>query len=175
MNHKPISFSSDLLWVVGLIMAAAATRLLPHPFNFTAIGALSLFSGARVNDKRMIYVLPFVALIISDLILGFRPAVLPVYVGFGLYVLIGSLIRKKETMLRIGLSAVSGSLAFFLLTNLPCWYLDLQLYPMNLEGLRMSYLAGLPFLANQLAADLIYSAVLFGVHSIVTRRTVSFS
>jgi len=38
--------------LTAMIVAAAATRLLPHPWNFTPITAMALFGGARFADKR---------------------------------------------------------------------------------------------------------------------------
>ncbi|HRS37966.1 MAG: hypothetical protein JNN19_11490 [Bacteroidia bacterium] len=174
MNRKPTS-TTETLWILGLILVAAATRIIPHPFNFTALGAMSLFSGSRLQDSRKAYLLPFAALFMTDLILGFHASILPVYLGFGIYVWLGSRMRNRESVLKIGASAITGSILFFLLTNLPFWYVDIQLYPMTLEGVRQSYTAGLPYFANQLAADLLYAAALFGIHSWVTRKSVSLA
>jgi len=38
--------------LVGIIAAAAATRLIPHPPNFTPIAAMALFGGAYFRDPR---------------------------------------------------------------------------------------------------------------------------
>jgi hypothetical protein len=172
MNKTPTPPYGNL-WIIAMILLAAVTRIVPHPFNFTALGAMALFSGARVQDSRKAFLLPFAALFLTDLLLGFHASVIPVYLGFGLYVWLGTRIRQRTTILKIGVSAIAGSLAFFLITNLPFWYADLQLYPMSLEGVRMSYTAGLPFLANQLAADLLFSGVLFGLHALATRRSLA--
>ena len=81
MNRKPTS-TTETLWILGLILVAAATRIIPHPFNFTALGAMSLFSGSRLQDSRKAYLLPFAALFMTDLILGFHASILPFYLGF---------------------------------------------------------------------------------------------
>ena len=41
------SIKANFLPAAILIVLAAITRFIPHPFNFTAIGAMALFSGAR--------------------------------------------------------------------------------------------------------------------------------
>ncbi len=38
---------SRLTFILGLIVAAAVARILPHPWNFTPVGAVALFAGAR--------------------------------------------------------------------------------------------------------------------------------
>ena len=38
--------------ITGIVLAAAALRIVPHPMNFTPIGALALFGGAYFSSKR---------------------------------------------------------------------------------------------------------------------------
>ena len=45
-------FKARYLVLVGIILAAAALRLAPHPPNFTPIAALALFGGAHFSDRR---------------------------------------------------------------------------------------------------------------------------
>ena len=54
-----------------IVLAAAATRLLPHPPNVTAITALALFGGAHFSDRRLAIGVPLLALLVSDIALGF--------------------------------------------------------------------------------------------------------
>jgi len=54
-----------------LIIFAIATRFLPHPPNFTAVIAVGIFAGFLFKNKIFAYVLPIIAMIASDLILGF--------------------------------------------------------------------------------------------------------
>ena len=57
-----------------LIVATAATRalplLVPHVWNFTAVGALGIFAGAQFSDKRLAFVMPLAAMAISDVFIG---------------------------------------------------------------------------------------------------------
>jgi ABC-type amino acid transport system permease subunit len=39
-----------LMTIIGLIFAAAASRLIPHPPNMTSITAVALFGGAYFSD-----------------------------------------------------------------------------------------------------------------------------
>ena len=56
--------------ILGLIVFAVALRLVPHPPNFSPIGAIGLFSGCYFCLKRS-WLIPIIALLISDFILGF--------------------------------------------------------------------------------------------------------
>ena len=62
-------FNIKTMVLIGIILLAAFTRLIPHWPNFTAIGAVALFSGAYFDKKYLAFVLPFAALFITELIL----------------------------------------------------------------------------------------------------------
>lgn len=159
---------SELFVAAFLVFMAAATRLIPHPFNFTAIGAMALFSGANLRDKRIAYILPFAAMFLTDLILGFHFSMLPVYLCFSFTVWLGIKLSKQQSISKIALSSIVSSLVFFLITNLPFWYIDIHLYPMSFQGVVQSYTMAIPFFANQLAGDLFFTGLLFSVYRVVS-------
>ena len=161
---------NTVLPVALLIVLAAITRLIPHPFNFTAIGAMALFSGANFKDKRFAYLMPISAMIITDLFLGFHFSILPVYACFAFTVWLGTRISSRQSVLNVGSSSLVSSIIFFLVTNLPLWYIDQQLYPMNLQGTLQSYTMALPFFSNQILGDLFYNGVLFSLYHFVVVR-----
>ena len=68
-----------LLALLSAIVAAAALRLVPHPPNFTPIGAMALFSGAYLGRRAIAFVAPLGALLLSDLVLGFYHGMATVY------------------------------------------------------------------------------------------------
>ncbi len=158
---KSLLSTPKIIFVSATILIAAAARLLPHLPNFTPIAAMALFGGAYLSDKRMAFFIPFLALFLSDLVLGFSASMVPVYACFAFTVLLGIFIKENVNPLSIAGSALVSSIVFFLVTNLPIWYTGLQLYPNTFEGVMMSYTAALPFFANSLAGDLFYSAILF--------------
>ena len=57
--------------LLSAIVAAAALRLVPHPPNFTPIGAMALFSGAYFGRRWLAFAAPLGALLLSDAVLGF--------------------------------------------------------------------------------------------------------
>jgi hypothetical protein len=56
--------------LVFIVLAAAATRLLPHVPNVTAMTALALFGAAHFSDRRLAIGAPLAALLLSDIALG---------------------------------------------------------------------------------------------------------
>lgn len=159
-----------LLFALAIIVVAAALRIVPHPWNLTPVGAMALFSGALVGDRRLAFAFPLLALFAGDLFVGFyQPGVmLMVYSSFLLSVLIGRLLENRRTFLRIAGATALGSIQFFLVTNFAVWWL-LNSYPKTAAGLGACYLAGLPFFWNTLAGDALYASVFFGAFALAER------
>ena len=55
---------------VLLVLLGALSRLIPHPPNFAALGALALYSGARL-PRRFAWAVPLAAMALSDFVLDF--------------------------------------------------------------------------------------------------------
>jgi hypothetical protein len=159
--------------VIALMIIAAVTRFIPHPFNFTAIGAIALFGGATISDKRLAFLLPLVVMFITDLFIGFHNVMIPVYACFAFTVLLGTFIKHKQTVKTIAAASIFSSVIFFLVTNLPFWFR--ARYPHTFAGAIESYTLSLPFLANQVAGDLFYNAVLFLSFAFVKLRFPSLA
>ena len=152
---------SRIFMILGLIFIAALSRLVPHPPNFTPIVALALFGGAALEDKRLAFAVPLVAMWISDLALGGHVLQPLVYVCFALTVCVGFLLREHRRPLNILGGALASSVLFFVVTNFGVWAAG-GLYPLTLEGLLACYIAALPFFQNTFWGTLSYSVVLFG-------------
>lgn len=156
--------------LASITLVAAATRLMPHPPNFTPIAAIALFGGAHFASKRAAFSVPLVAMFLSDLALGFglHPLVPFVYGSFALTVCLGLLIRHRRSLRTISGSALTGSVLFFIITNFGVW-LQGNLYSMTVDGLPQCYVAAIPFFRNTLAGDAFYTAVLFGGFALAQR------
>jgi hypothetical protein len=148
------------LLALVLIGLAAALRIAAHPWNFTPVGAMALFSGAVLKDRRLAFIFPLVALAAGDLFIGFHKLIPIVYASFLISVAIGFCLRERRTVARIGLATLLGSMQFFLITNFGVWGL-LNSYPKSAAGLAACYLAGLPLFWNTLAGDVVYVTVIF--------------
>jgi hypothetical protein len=157
-----------LLAILAAIVAAAALRLVPHPPNFAPIAAMALFSGAQLGRRPLAFVAPLGAMLFSDLVLGFYPEVIFVYLSLAITVMIGLALAMRRTVLDVGIAAVSSSLLFFLVTNFGVW-LVMDYYPKTLSGLAACYVAAVPFFQNTLVGDLFYAGLLFGGFALLER------
>ena len=45
--------------ILAAILVAAVLRLVPHPPNFTPIGAIALFAGAQLGRRWLAFAAPF--------------------------------------------------------------------------------------------------------------------
>jgi hypothetical protein len=149
------------LLIFTMIVLAAALRLAPHPWNFTPIGAIALFSGATLRDHRLAFLFPWLVMLATDVIIGFNKLSPLVYASFLLSVVIGRFLIQKRNLLRISGATFLGALQFFLITNFGVWTF-LNSYPRTGAGLTACYLAGLPLFWDTLAGDATYATLLFG-------------
>ena len=167
-------FSPEILikLTYGLIIFTILSRLLPHAYNFTSVGALSLFAGATL-PTRVAWIVPCFALLITDAVAGFYnlTVMLFVYAGFILCTLLGGLtLSHKKGFLRLTTGAMLAAIIFYLISNFGMWLSGLN-YPMTLNGLVECYIQGLPYLKVSLYADVIYSYFLFGIFALVVLNT----
>ena len=160
---------------VLLILLGALSRLVPHPPNAVALGALALYAGARLPRGAAFFV-PIAAMALSDFCLDLgtgRAAFTPVRVAdYAVFLGIVLLGRSAARMARaLGLAALSGlaSIGFFLASNCAVW-LASGPYPKSPAGLLLCLAAGIPFFWNALGADLVGTAVLFGLDGLARLR-----
>jgi len=152
---------SRILAILSAILVAAVLRLVPHPPNFTPIGAMALFSGAYLGRRAIAFAAPFGALLLSDLVLGFYHGQATVYFSVALIVMIGMLALRRVSALRVGAAAMASSVLFFVITNFGMWLFS-GFYPRTIAGLEACYVAAIPFFQNTVAGDLFYAVLLFG-------------
>lgn len=158
-----------ILAISSAIVIAAAMRLVPHPPNFTPIGAMALFGGAYFGRNWLAFVAPLGALALSDAALGgFYAGMNFVYLSVALIVLIGWAVQGRRSVLRVGAAALASSVLFFLVTNFSVWAFS-GMYPHTAKGLAGCYIAALPFFQNTVAGDLFFSGLLFGGFALLER------
>jgi hypothetical protein len=161
------------LLAMVMIVLAAALRIAPHPWNFTPIGAMALFSGGVLRDKRLAFIFPLLALFVGDCFIGFHKLMPVVYASFLVNVAIGLYLRNRRTVGRISALVLLGAIQFFVVTNFAVWALG-TFYPRTTAGLIACYVAGIPFFWNTLAGDAVYAAVLFGGFALAERYVPAF-
>ena len=117
MNAK-----NSIYLALGLVALLSLSRLIPHPPNFTPILGMAVFSGAIISKRFIAYLVPLLAMLLSDLYLGFHASMPIIYFSLAICVLIGTFIEARVTILNSFLSISLGVLAFFLITNFMVWY-----------------------------------------------------
>lgn len=171
---KSMRAGSEILFVLFLVVLGVVSRMIPHPWNFTAIGSMALFSGFSMKSNKYLMIVPFVCLIVSDALIGFYDGMIYTYIGFAVSILLSVAYFRKQEVLSFGgrvmtlggLSVVSSFL-FFLITNFGVWK-GASFYAQDMSGLVTCYVAGLPFLFNQVAGDLFYAGIVFGLYEYLT-------
>jgi hypothetical protein len=162
------------LALAGLIVAAALTRLLPHPSNFAPITAMAVFGAVRFGRWPTAVLAPLLALFVSDLAkeVLYRNGLSPdwglyrgMWVVYGTTALIALLSRPargtRSPAAIVGVTLL-GSCVFFVVTNFAVWADGSIGYPLTAAGLAQCYVEALPFFRNSLLGDAVYATVLFG-------------
>ena len=146
----------------SFVLIAALTRLVPHPPNFAPITAMSLFAGTYFTRKQLAFILPLLAMLISDLFLGFYTISIFVYLSLAVITWMGQ--QKNRVTPKL---VLLGSVLFFLISNLGVWLLY---YPKTIDGLVTCFVLAIPFFATSLLGDIFYSVIMVFGFSAVSRR-----
>ena len=163
-----------LTTILGMIVFAALTRLLPHPPNATAVSAIALFAGAQIADRRLAFFVPLAALFATDLVLGLHTGMLFVYASMAAMVLVGQILGSRPQLMKLAGASLAGSILFFVVTNFGVFLLD-GLYEKSLAGLADCYVLAIPFFQNSVLGDLFFTAALFGAFELLRRRVPALS
>jgi hypothetical protein len=174
LNQEPDVRYLRIFVIVCFILFAACIRILPHPWNFTPVGAMALFGGAKLRNPWAAFLFPLSALFVGDLSVGFHRfsgfyRVIPiVYLSFCFSVLIGRLFRNHQSVPGLSAATLLGATQFFLVTNFAIWAF-FDTYAKTPAGLLSCYVAGIPFFGNTLASDSLYAVILFGGFALAER------
>ncbi|MAV64270.1 MAG: hypothetical protein CBD97_00690 [Pelagibacteraceae bacterium TMED237] len=165
MNNK---LFNNLFLIIILTLIGIGSRLMPHPPNITAVGAVALFLGSYSKKNNLFFLVPFGIMFISDLSMYYyRGTPFPgtiVYLCLLAYIPIGSYLIRQITVKNIILSSLSGATLFFFITNFSVWINSggVAPYTYNFSGLINCYIAAIPFYANSVAGNLIWCSFIFG-------------
>ena len=138
---------------VSLILILSFARIIPHPWNFTPVLAVGIFSGFYFKQFFVSFFIVIVSMFLGDLYLGFHSTMFFTYVSLAIAVGFGLCIKnfKFKEILWSGLASSAG---FFLVTNFGAW-ITLEMYEKNLAGLVNAYVMGIPFFHNTLISTLL--------------------
>lgn len=164
MNKK-----TQIFIIISIIILAAASRLAKHPYNFTPIIAMSVFTGVYLRTKWAV-ILPLLAMIVSDFFIGFYDwqVMASVYVGIAAAFFIGKGLSRMKKWQTAVFGALFSSIIFFIITNFSVWAF-FDWYPHTWAGLLNCFTLALPFFRNSIAGDLLYTAGFFaGYEAVLT-------
>lgn len=169
------------LIILSLLIVGIGSRLIPHYPNFTAVGAISLLGAAFTNRRSIAVIVPFLVMLISDMILNnlvyarmfpedYKQFIFLHRGAMWSYAALGLIVIGSYTMFRGGVNlpkvlfgSLGASVIFFLFSNFGVWASGSGAYPVNFGGLMTCFAMGLPFFPSQLLGDLFYSVILFGI------------
>ena len=156
MNYIKIS--------LGIFIALAASRFIPHPPNFTSLLALSFYIPALLGIRYLPALI--ISFAITDLFIGFHGTTL---FTWGSVLFIGFLSKYfiKNIISRIT-GALIGACMFFVITNFGVW--SIGMYGYTIDGLITCYILAIPFFAYSLISTFIFSGIIEGVYKIQNKK-----
>lgn len=180
-NFRTIFFSALLVVITVSTKLIFANNIAYS--GCTPIFAIALFSGMMVPQKNATFLLPLLALFISDVIIetlfqfnlfafkGFYNGQLLNYSIVLVTTIIGWLLKGKNyTSIAIG--SVAAPTLFFIVSNATVWYGSTIAYTHDANGLLQCYEAGLPFYKNQLITTTLFlPAIMFVWNFLVHQKT----
>ncbi|MDB4846711.1 hypothetical protein N8086_02045 [Pelagibacteraceae bacterium] len=156
MNYIKIS--------IGIFVALAASRFIPHPPNFTSLLALSFYIPALLGIRYLPALI--ISFAITDFFIGFHGVTL---FTWGSVIFIGFLSKYfiKNMISRIS-GALTGACIFFIVTNFGVWSIGTYGYTIN--GLVTCYTLAIPFFAYSLISTFIFSGIIETVYKLKDKK-----
>ena len=174
-----------IIFTLVLVALATACKYFFGPdlswSGFSPVIAIALFSGMIIKQKNLSFILPILALFISDAVIQFLYSqdLFP-YAGFYSGQWINYLILLAATLIGWALkgrkysSLFAGALAaptvFFLVSNFLVWTGSHITYTKDFSGLMNCYEAGLPFYRNSLIATIVFLPVILFAYNYLTKK-----
>ena len=164
-----------LLLIVALVTILRTVAPFSDNFgeiaNFSAVGAITLFSGSYFKNSLQGYAIPLLTLLLTDVILsttiykeysnGFLyEGWYWTYIAFAIMILVTRLIVKKVIVLNFFLGTIAVVLIHWIVTDFGVWYGSS--YPQTLTGFWLVLVAAIPFELRFLYGTLAYGALMFG-------------
>lgn len=183
VNTKLILFSLALVAITTLTKYYLGPNL--DWSGFSPVIAVALFAGMIIPERRQSFMLPLLALFISDVIIHllylqgsfpysgfykgqwFNYMLLLLATGLGWWL-------KGRRVANLLVAAVAAPTVYFLISNFAVWMGgDGTYYSQDLDGLMTSYTLALPFYKNTLLATVLFlPVILLSYNLVVKNRTV---
>ena len=176
----------NLFLIVLFIAIIFFGRVLPHPYNFTPLIAVTLLSSYALSNKLLVITIPILGFWLSDLFMNnfiyagyyedftiFNSGMIWTYGAIVLVALLGNSFLEKISSGKVALASLSGSTLFYLISNFGVWAFS-PMYAKTLVGLIQCYSLALPFYGTSLIGDLVYFGILFGSYQLFFSNNPSF-
>ncbi|MGN6540157.1 MAG: DUF6580 family putative transport protein [Ginsengibacter sp.] len=172
-----------------LIVIASLYRIMPgRPYGFAPQIAMAIFGGAVIKDKKFAFLLPLLAMFVSDCLYqllyingvgtmyGFYEGQVLNYILFGGLTVFGFFVKNLNVK-KIAFASIAAPTAYFLASNFFVWVSSSPLAglgrPKTFAGLMMCYGDGLPFYPWSVASTFVFSAILFGSYYLMTKKSTT--
>lgn len=170
-----------------LIVIASLYRIMPgRPYGFAPMIAMAIFGGAAIKDRKLAFLLPLLAMFVSDALYqflfingvgntpGFYGGQVTNYLLFGSLTVFGFFI-KSLNIKRIAIASFAAPTVYFLVSNFLVWASSSPLAglgrPKTFSGLMMCYSDGLPFYPWSVISTFVFSAIFFGAYYFMTKNS----
>jgi hypothetical protein len=161
MNNLFLATKKNI-FPISLILILALARLIPHPPNFTPVIAVAIISSYFFKNIKVSFIVLLVAMLISDLFIGFYENLFFVYISLILITYIFHKISIKINFKNLFVYGFAGSLIFFIVSNFGVWALgspgvnDIA-YDKSISGLIQCYILAIPFFGNTFLSTIIFA------------------
>jgi len=136
---------------LGIFLALAVSRFVPHPPNFTSLIALSFYVPAIFGRQYIPAVI--LSFAITDLVIGYHYGT---FFTWGSVLLIGLISNYfGKTLIKRLSGALVGAIIFFIVTNFGVWISGMYEYSLN--GIISCYTAAIPFFAYSTISTILFS------------------
>jgi len=164
------------IFPISLILILAFARLIPHPPNFTPIIAVAIVSGYFFKNLNLSILTLLVAMLISDLFIGFYENMIFVYLSLLIITFTFYKISNKINFKNLFVYGFAGSLIFFIISNFGVWALgspglDNLPYEKSLAGLIECYIFAIPFFGNTFLSTLIFAYPAIFIYKFLPTRS----
>ena len=166
------------IFPISLILILVFARLIPHPPNFTPIIAAAIVSGYFFKNINLSLLTLLIAMLISDLFIGFYENMIFVYASLLLITFVFHKISSKINFKNLFIYGFAGSLIFFAVSNFGVWALgspgvyDIA-YEKSLSGLIECYILAIPFFGNTFLSTLIFAYPAIFIYRALPARSSS--
>lgn len=175
-----------IVFTLVLVALATACKYFFGPdldwSGFSPVIAIALFAGFIIKQRDLSFLLPLLALFISDAVIQllYTQDLFP-YVGFysgqwkNYLILLAAtligLLLKGRSFSSLFAGASAAPTVYFLVSNFMVWAgASEAVYAKSFGGLMTCYEAGLPFYRNSLIATLVFLPVILLVYNYLTKK-----